>query len=156
MLGVILPQAHIYLCSLFVGRDEFVWQIGNSLSPPLGHQLASKDNNSNSSGRHYSVEWIRQAGDPLVGEGRMRGMPGFSISSTSCSAPAGRLSAGIAPNPSPQHGTPHPIRGQQSSANRTVRFRRTRPSTGRVRAAASSMPRAKDVVYADAVACRAT
>ena len=34
----------------------------------------------------------------MVGKGRMPGMPGFSVSSTSC-APAGRLSAGVAPNP---------------------------------------------------------
>ena len=68
--------------------------------------------------------------------------PGLSISSASC-APAGRLSVGVAPNPCPQHGTPHPIREQPGSANRTFRFRRTRLSTRRVRAAASSVPRAK-------------
>ena len=39
----------------------------------------------------------------------MPGMPGFSGTSTSCRALAGRLSAGAAPNPCPQQGTPHPI-----------------------------------------------
>ena len=39
----------------------------------------------------------------------MHGMPAFGGTSTSCSAPAGRLSAGGAPNPCPQYGTPHPI-----------------------------------------------
>jgi len=53
--------------------------------------------------------------------------------STQCSL-AGRLSAGVAPNPCPQHRTPHLIREQAGSANPTFSFWRTRLSTSTRRA----------------------
>ena len=64
MPGVKLPQACVRVLFLLV-EPNLADKIGNSFVPSTrlsDHHLASKDNNSSSSGRHDLVEWVRQNG----------------------------------------------------------------------------------------------
>ena len=129
MLGLVLPQA--YICVLF-------WLIAPKLVTKLetacplysssDHHLASKDNSS--SGRHDLVEWVRQ-----------NGCPGSAAPAHHAVLRLGVILPEL-PHTHAPNTAAHSIREQPASANRTFRSCRTRLSTRRVRAAASSMPRA--------------
>ena len=73
--------------------------------------------NSSSNGHGDGVEYTRQAGSPVAGEGRMPGMPEFSsASATSSAAPAGLPWDGVAPNACPQLGTRFTLPGNKRVA----------------------------------------